>query len=87
MSVAEIRSSIGKIVDNTQDEAILKEYYAILLSLLRLQDRMKEVAAYDEEGNPMTQKQLRDAVLSASISVDSGQSIHHEEAKRQAQNW
>jgi len=87
MSVIEIRSSIGKIVENTQDEAILKEYYAILLSLLRVQDRMKEVAAYDEEGTPMTQKQLRDAVSSASKRVNSGHSIHHEEAKRQAQNW
>lgn len=74
-------------MENTQDEAILKEYYAILLSLLRVQDRMKEVAAYDEDDTPMTQKQLREAVVAASKRVKSGHTVDHEEAKRQAQNW
>jgi hypothetical protein len=86
MSTLELRSSIGKIVENTQDEAILQEYHAILLSLLRVQDRMKEIVAYDEEDTPMTKKQLRQAVSAASKRVETG-TVRHDEAKQQAQNW
>jgi hypothetical protein len=86
-SAGELRSSIGKIIADTQDEEVLKAYYQILLSLLRVQDRTQEIVAYSADSEPLTDQQLRLAVAEASDRIEKGRFISHENAKKQAESW
>ena len=85
MSAIELRSSINRILDDTPDEEILEAYYQILLNLLRVQKHV--IVAYDADKKALTLEELRAHAAAASQRVASGQSISHEEAKKQAENW
>jgi len=81
MGTSELRKKLHKYIDNA-DEDFLKIVYALS------KDKIKPiVVGYTPDGRPITQKDLRNRVLSASKRVKDGNFITQEDIEKEIENW
>jgi hypothetical protein len=80
MTVQEIKHSIQAIVSETDDQAVLETYHAILNNLLTMRERMD--VAYSTDGDPLTGEACASKMVAASKRVKSGKCIKHEDLIR-----
>ncbi len=85
MTARDIKFSINQILDNTKDHTVLEAYYEILKNLIKVQKN--QVVGYDVEGEAITRKVLEKNVTGASMNIENGNFIRHEDLKKDIENW
>ena len=81
MGTIELREELHKYIDKA-DEAFLKMVYA-----RSKEKKQSVVAGYTPDGKPISQKDLRNRVLTASKRVKDGDFISQEEIEKEVENW
>ena len=81
MGTIELREELHKYIDKA-DEAFLKMVYA-----MSKEKKQSVVAGYTPDGKPISQKDLRNRVLTASKRVKDGDFISQEEIEKEVENW
>ena len=81
MGTAELRKVLHSYIDHA-DETFLKMVHAMSKEYTK-----SEIAGYNVDGSPITQKDLKDRVKEASKRVKAGQYITQEEVEKEIRNW
>ncbi len=81
MRVPELREELHNII-NHADERFLKMIYA-----LSKEYKKPDIVGYDTNGKPITEKELKERVKSASKRVKTGDFISEEEIEKEIENW
>lgn len=81
MGVPELRSELHNFI-NHADERFLKMMHA-----MSKEYNKPVIVGYNTDGSPITQKDLRNRVKSASKRVKSGNFLTQEEVEKEVENW
>ena len=81
MGTAELRKVLHSYIDHA-DETFLKMVHAMSKEYTK-----SEIAGYNIDGSPITQKDLENRVKAASKRVKAGQYITQEEVEKEMGNW
>jgi hypothetical protein len=80
-----LRMNIYQLIDNEQDEDVLKAIRDVIKSILSI--KKDRVAGYGAEGSPITREELENIVVNASKNSKLGKLTSHEELLQQLKNW
>jgi gas vesicle protein len=81
MSGAELRKELHNYIDHA-DDTFLKMVHA-----MSKEYKKSEIAGYNIDGSPITQKDLSDRVKAASKRVKDGLYTTQEEVEKEMRNW
>lgn len=73
MSKAEIKASISEMINQIEDEEILKAWHILLQKAIT--DQNEEVVGYDHEGNPLSKKDINRRIDLSRAQFESGDYI------------
>ncbi len=85
MSTKALKLSINQLIENENDEVVLKAIKDVVRSIISI--KKKQIVGYDIEGEPISGEQLEKRVLSASEKVRQGKGISHNDLLEQMKNW
>ena len=81
-----LKTSIYQIIENEQDELMLKVIRDVILSIITIKKERR--AGYTEDGSPITEEEFEQIVVNASSNAKSGvQLTSHDELLKQMKDW
>lgn len=86
MNAAEIKESIHHLIDQVQDEELLKAYLNVIEKGIEGFDQTNNVG-YTIHGHPLSMEEVIAQVAAASLRVKSGSFISQEDLEKTSDNW
>jgi hypothetical protein len=85
MSTEALKLSITQLIENENDEVVLKAIKDVVKSIVSI--KKKQIVGYSVDGEPLTSEDLEKIVVASNENVKKGRVISHEELLNQMKNW
>jgi len=85
MSARKLKISIHQLIENENDEAILKAIKDVVNSIVSI--KKNQVIGYETDGTPITGAKLEKIVLESSENAKKGKVTLHQDLMKQMENW